>query len=365
MGAQTAVNTDTFIADVMSTLMHGMNMWIDEQKRLNDVKMALYMNLNNKTILASNAAEQLPAEYVDDTFIIIERFLRYMEIEEHTESTIVNYRGEIRNFFLFARKNYADITKMDVMAYLSQKKKIDGNGDVTLNNKIHVLKSFYSWVMDEDTVEEGGCLGRKPSKNPMSKIKKIKQEKKLKTVLEDEEVEIIRCGCKHLRDRAIVEIFAATGMRVSELIGLNVDDIDVTKKRCIIYGKGRKERPAFFTPRAIVHLKAYLEWRRQLPDACDALIINLRKTNGVYGRMGACSIRKMLDAIVENDPRLEGINLHPHRFRAYLATYMSRHGATVQEIARVLGHSNINTTYECYLLESIDDTQAVHQKCVA
>lgn len=79
--------------------------------------------------------------------------------------------------------------------------------------------------------------------------------------------------------------------------------------------------------------------------------------------MDTCTIRKMLKEIVASDPRLEGLNLHPHRFRAYLATYMARHGASLKDIAAVLGHSNVNTTMECYIVEDPEETQAVHGKC--
>ena len=361
---QTAINTDVFIRQVLNTLVSQMEMW-DELQRQKQVEAALYMHLMNKTILAESEERQLPAEYVDDTPRVVEMFLQCLKLEKRTDGTIENYRGELKCLFRYLRKNYADVTSNDVRAYLAWKQTEHHNKDSTLNNKIHVFQSFYKWLMNEDLLEDGGCLMRKPKKTPMGKVYKIKEEKKVKRVLTDEQVEIIRCDCPHVRDRAIVEILVATGMRISELIGLDVGDIDINKKRCIIYGKGRKERPAFFTPRAIVHLEAYLEWRRSLPDTSEALFINYRKTKGMYGRICACTVRKMLKEIVAGDPRLDGVNLHPHMFRSYLATYMARHRATVQDIARVLGHSNVNTAYECYIIEDVDDTQAVHGKCAA
>lgn len=367
---QTAINTDNFVMTVLDTLMNKMDMWIDEQERLNQVKMALYMNLMNKTILTDpDADRQLPAEYVDDTLIIIERFLLYMGIEQRTESTIESYRREIRNFFRYVQKNYADITKMDVMAYLSHKQLVDNNGNVTLNTKIHILKSFYTWVMNEDTIEDGGCLSRKPKKNPMAKVNKIKEEKKVRTVLTDEQVEIIRCDCKCLRDRAIVEVLIATGMRISELTKLNLDDIDIVGKRCIIYGKGRKERHAFFSDRSLVHLKAYIKNRRRMTECENALFLNDRKSNkdgvALYRRMLNDSVRHMLNTIQSSDPRLEGVRVHPHAFRAYLATYMARHGASIKDIKNILGHANVNTTLECYIVEDMASIQSAHQMYVA
>lgn len=367
---QTTVSTDNFVMTVLDTLMHKMDMWINDQERLNQVKMALYMNLMNKTILTDpETGKQLPAEYVDDTLIIIERFLLYMKIEQRTNGTIESYRGEVRNFFRYVQKNYADITKMDVMAYLSHKQMVDGNSDVTLNTKIHVLKSFYLWIMNEDTIEDGGCLSRKPKKNPMAKVNKIKEEKKVRTVLTDEQVEIIRCDCKCLRDRAIVEVLIATGMRISELTRLNLTDIDVVGKQCVIYGKGRKERYAFFTDRSLVHLKAYIKNRKRMTDCENALFLNDRKSNiggvALYRRMINDSVRHMLNGIQRSDPRLEGVRVHPHAFRAYLATYMARHGASLKDIKNILGHANVNTTLECYIVEDLASIQTAHQRYVA
>lgn len=361
---QTAISTDNFVMTVMETLMSQMDMWA-EQERLNQVKAALYMNLMNKTIFTDGQDTQLPAEYVDDTPRAIEMWTRCLRLERRTENTIDNYRGEIRNLFRYLQKNYADVTTNDLRSYLSWCQLVKHNSDTTINNKYHVMCSFFKWIMSEDTVEDGGCLMRKPKKDPTTKINKVKEEKKVRTLLTDEQAEIIRCDCTSLRDRAIVELLIATGMRISELVGLNLINIDIKEKKCIIYGKGRKERPAFFTARAIVHLKEYLEERRQMTDCEPALFLNTRKVDGIYTRMSDCSIRKMLKDLVASDERLEGLNLHPHMLRRYLATYMARHGASIDEIKRVLGHSNINTTLECYIVEDIRETQAAHQKFAA
>lgn len=357
---QTAINTDNFIMTVMETLMTQMDMWA-EQERLNQVKAALYMNLMDKTILTDDTpGQQLPAEYVDDTPRVIEMWSRCLRLERRTESTINNYRGELSNLFRYLQKNYADVTTNDVRAYLSWCQIARHNNDTTINNKYHAMQSFYKWVMSEDLIEDGGCLTRKPKKNPMSKINKVKTEKKIRTVLTDEQAEIIRCDCANARDRAIVELLIATGMRISELVGLDLDDLDVHAGKCIIYGKGRKERPAFFTPRAVVHLKEYLEERMRIPDSGQALFVNTRRVAGEYTRMSAGGVRQMLKKLAKSDNRLEGLNVHPHMFRAYLATYMARHGAPLKDIQRILGHSNPNVTMECYLIEIVEETQAAH-----
>lgn len=357
---QTAINTDNFVMTVMETLMNQMDMW-SEQERLNQVKAALYMNLMDKTILTDDTpGQQLPAEYIDDTPRTLEMWLRCLRLEKRTENTIDNYRGELINLFRYLQKNYADVTTNDVRAYLSWCQIVRHNSDTTINNKYHALCSFYNWVMAEDLIEDGGCLSRRPKKDPMAKVNKIKTEKKVRTVLSDEQAEIIRCDCGNRRDRAIVELLIATGMRISELVGLNIDSIDVVGKKCTIYGKGRKERPAFFTARAVVHLKEYLEERRQMEDCEPALFVNFRRVGGVHTRLSDDSIRHMLKALVAADARLAGLNLHPHMFRAYLATYMARHGASIKDIQRILGHSNPSVTMECYLIEIVEETQAAH-----
>lgn len=357
------ISTDNFVLDVMDTLAGTMDIWA-EQDKLSQVKNALYLNLMDKRIYKDDGPDRcLPAEYVDDTPRVIETFLRCLRLEKRTERTIEMYRGEINNLFAFVRKHYADVTTNDIRGYLSWRQTAKHNSDTTINNKIHVFQSFYGWVMSEELIEDGGCLSRQPKRNPMLKIHIVKTERKVKTVLTDEQVEIIRCDCDTLRDRAIVEVLIATGMRISELCRLDLDDLDIRHGRCVVYGKGRKERQAFFTPRAQVHLREYLRYRRELMDSDNALFVGLRRSpsTGQYKRITPDAIRRMLKTIVASDPRLDGVNLHPHKFRAYLATYMARHGAAIEDIKEVLGHSNIQTTDECYIIQDVATIQATHQ----
>ena len=296
-----AVSNDILILDLLNALSA-----TTEMARLNEVKAILYMYLGNKKVFEETEEERLPAKYVDDTPKIIDIWIQCLRLERRTERTLENYRGEIRNFFEYVNKHYADVKPNDVRMYLAYRQQVHHNSDVSINNKIHVLYSFYNWVMAEDLIEDGGFLTRRPERNPMRKIRIVKTEQKVKHILTDEELELIRCACKTERDLAIVDMLAGTGMRISELVGLNRNDIDFRNGRCVVYGKGRKERPAYLTGKAIVHLENYLKSRE---DKEEALFINFRKSRvqkgkrgqQLHGRLGADSIRNMLKKICQND----------------------------------------------------------------
>lgn len=350
------VSNDMLIVDVLNSLTDKVSM-----DKINDVKAVLYMHLGTKKIYEDVSSSQLPAGYTDDTPRVIELWLQCLRLERRTENTINNYRLEIRNFFSRVGKNYADVTTNDVRMYLAWRQSVHKNSDTTINNKIHVLYSFYNWIMDEDLIEDGGFLARKPKKNPMSKIKIVKVAKKVKRVLSDEEMELIRCSCKSERDLAIVDMLEGSGMRIGELVALNRSDIDFKRGRCIIYGKGRKERIAYLTGKATVHLENYIGSRT---DDEEPLFINSRKSrvqhdkqeNAVYGRMSADSIRNMLNRSCKAESRLNNAHVHPHAFRAYMATTMNRRGARAEDIQLLLGHSSVDTTIRYYVAR--DDKSA-------
>ena len=357
------VSQDMLIMDIVNSLSNQM-----ELGRLNEVKNILYMHLNNIEMYKDDPELQLPAGYIDDTPATIKLFLECLRLEKRTDSTIQNYQLELTKFFECVRKHYADVTAMDVRSYLAWRQTVLHNADSTVNNKIHTLQSFYKWVMAEDLQEDGGLLSRKPVKNPMAKIKTARPEVKVKTPITEIQMELIRCCCRTERDLALVDVLAGTGMRISELCALNRSDVDIQNGRCVIYGKGRKERPAFFTPKAIVHLENYLASRK---DDHPALFVSKwRKRNEVtgkldYQRITTSSVTTMLKQIPGRDPRIKHLNLHPHCFRYYMATMMYRHGAPAEDIQLILGRANVRTTLEHYILRNTDDAYKAHSRYAA
>lgn len=360
-----AVSNDMLIIDLLNALSA-----TTEMARMNEVKGILYMYLGNKKVFEEAEDEKLPAKYIDDTPKVIDVWIQCLRLERRTERTLENYRGEIMNFFRYVNKHYADVKTNDVRMYLAWRQQAHHNSDTSINNKIHVLYSFYNWIMAEDLIDNGGFLTRRPERNPMAKIHIVKTEQKTKHILSDEELELIRCACSNERDLAIVDLLAGTGMRISELVGLNRNDIDFRNGRCIVYGKGRKERPAYLTGKAIVHIENYL---RSRDDKEEPLFINFRKSrtqrdkNGkqIYGRLSADSIRNMLKKICQGDERLNHVKLHPHMFRAYLATSMVKRGAKVQDVQMILGHSCAETAMKYYIFVEEKSAAAAHEKYAA
>lgn len=324
---------------------------IEQQRRLNDVRDMLYMSMAGYQLVREETAL---STQTDDNAYMVKSFLAALKVEGRTEKTVAMYWGELKNLFLHVNRNYRDIKTNDIRQYLAYCKVERHNSDVTVNNKIHVFSSFFTWLQAEEYI----------TTNPMAKIKIAKVEKKVKKLLTDAQVEMIRCGCTCSRDLAMVEMLVATGMRISEMVGLDRTDIDIMDGRCVVYGKGRKERPVYMTGRAIVHMQEYLDSR---DDDSPILFIgkhrrwNHKTDTMECSRLSADAVRMILKEIVKNDKRLAGLNLHPHMFRRYVATTMYKRGARVEDIRQVLGHSDVNTTL-LYIESDEANTRAAHAK---
>lgn len=180
-------------------------------------------------------------------------FLTAKEVEGCSARTISYYESTLRHMSTAIAKPFTQMESDDLRKYLSDYESERNAGKVTIDNIRRILSSFFSWLEDEDYIV----------KSPVRRIKRVKTAMVTKEVLSDEDLETLRDSCSNLRDLAIVDMLATTGMRVGELVGLDISDINLQERECIVTGKGKKQRPVYFDARAKLHLKAYLDSRTE------------------------------------------------------------------------------------------------------
>ena len=189
----------------------------------------------------------------------------------------------------------------------------------------------------------------------MRRIHKIKTKQAVKEIISDEEIEKLRDKCSCIRDQAIIDLLYSTGIRVGELVNLNISDIDFEARECIVYGKGDKERRVYFDAKAKLHLKEYLRERK---DKNPALFVTL---NSPYERLKISGVELRLRRLGRS------INLnkiHPHKFRRTMATRAIDKGMPIEQVQKILGHSQIDTTMQ-YAIVNQNNVKISHQKFIS
>ena len=171
-------------------------------------------------------------------------FLSAKQIEGCSEKTIDYYRNTISRMLESVNLKIESITTDDLRKYLADYKNQSNASKSTIDNIRRVLSSFFSWLEDEDYI----------LKNPVKRIRKIKTKKVVKEVISDENFEILRDSCSNIRDLAMIELLASTGIRVGELVNLNISDVNFEARECVVFGKGDKERVVYFDARTKMHL---------------------------------------------------------------------------------------------------------------
>lgn len=272
----------------------------------------------------------------------LQMFLDAKKIEGCSERTIQYYRVTVEHMLSCIETEVRKITTEEIRAYLADYQRLNGCSNVTIDNIRRNISSFFSWLEEEDYV----------LKSPMRRIHKIKTKTVVKNVITDEGIEKLRDNCEEIRDLAIIDLLYSTGIRVGELVNLNIDDIDLEGRECVVYGKGDKERKVYFDAKAKVHLKEYIEHRK---DDNKALFVTL---DAPYDRLKISGVEIRLRNLGR---KLQLERIHPHKFRRSMATRAIDKGMPIEQVQKILGHSQIDTTMQ-YAMVNQNNVKTSHQK---
>ena len=275
---------------------------------------------------------------------ILNKFISSKEIEGCSVRTLKYYKDNITKMLDTVNLPINEITTETLRNYLSNYKNNSTAGMVTIDNIRRTLSSFFAWLENEDYI----------IKSPVRRIHKVKAIKKVKETLTDENLEKLRDTCSNVRDLAILELLISTGMRVGELIRLNISDINFQERSCIVLGKGNSEREVYFSAKSKMYIKKYLETRT---DNNEALFVSLIKP---YNRLGISGV----EIAIRNLGKEANINkVHPHKFRRTMATMAIDKGMPIEQVQKLLGHIKIDTTME-YAMVNQNNVKISHRKYV-
>lgn len=312
--------------------------------QLNKLKESLIINFEGVELIEITD-ELKHQEELDENKKMIDSFISSKQVEGCSERTIKYYKEIIEKFTDNLNVSIKQITTEEIRNYLSNYKDNSSCGSITIDNIRRVLSSFFSWLEDEDYI----------IKSPVRRIHKIKTAVVIKDVLTDENLERLRDECENIRDLSLIELLISTGIRVGELVNLNISSLNFEDRSCIVLGKGNKEREVYFDAKTKLHLKEYISKRN---DSNDALFVSMREP---HQRLSISGIELIIRTLGMNS----NINkVHPHKFRRTLATMAIDKGMPVEQVQKLLGHVKIETTMQ-YALVNQSNVKISHRKYIA
>lgn len=297
--------------------------------------LCAHLNLHDKDLNLKKIDEA-------DSASLLDKFLEAKRVEGCSLRTLEFYAATLKKIFRSIDKDLREITTEDLRAYLDSYSASHNVSKITIDNMRRILSSFFNWLEEESYI----------IKSPVKRIHKVKTAKMVKTTFSDEILEKMRDACTTLRDLVIVDLLSSSGIRVGELVKLNIDSIDLNTREFIVFGKGSKERKAYFDARTKLHLEKYLESRI---DNNPALFVSL--TNPVK-RLQISGVEIMLRKLGQS---LNIPKVHPHKFRRTLATIAISKGMPIEQVQHLLGHQNLDTTMQ-YAMVNENNVKQSHQR---
>ena len=296
-------------------------------------------------VMLSTFAEKEPEKKQISNEEYLEMFLDAKTIEGCSERTIQYYRVTIRKMFESVTDIVRRITTEDMRTYLSEYQKLNNCSKVTVDNVRRNISSFFSWLEEENHI----------LKSPMKRIHKIKTNQQVKEIINDEDIEKLRDKCSCKRDLAIIDLLYSTGIRVGELVNLNIQDINFEDRECVVFGKGGKERKVYFDAKAKLHLQAYINSRT---DDNSALFVTL---DAPYNRLKISGVEIRMRQLGRS---IKLTKIHPHKFRRTMATRAIDKGMPIEQVQKILGHSQIDTTMQ-YAMVNQSNVKSSHKRFIS
>lgn len=312
-------------------------------------EMADYLNISQmkklqETLLKHLAENEAKTEEIPNVEYL-KMFIDAKQIEGCSERTLQYYCVTIEHMLGSIETPIRKITTDEIRGYLVDYQKVNNCSKVTVDNVRRNMSSFFSWLEEEDYI----------LKSPMRRIHKIKTKQPVKETITDEMIEKLRDNCTCVRDLAMIDLLYSTGIRVGELVGLNISDIDFEERECIVFGKGDKERRVYFDAKAKLHLQEYIESRT---DDNPALFVTLDAPHARL-KISGVEIR-----VRELGRKLNIDKIHPHKFRRTMATRAIDKGMPIEQVQKILGHSQIDTTMQ-YAIVNQNNVKVSHRRYIA
>lgn len=307
----------------------------EQKEKLKEVLLYTFYNIE---------VTRIKDELVEDTTDYAKMFIAAKRIEGCSERTLNYYETTIKTMVDKLSKKVNSIETEDLRNYLSEYQAKNNCSKVTIDNVRRILSSFFAWLEDEDYI----------MKSPVRRIHKVKATQTVKETYTDEELEEMRDACVEIRDLAMVDFLASTGVRVGELVNLDRVDIDMQERSCVVLGKGGKEREVYFDARTKIHLQNYLNTRT---DNNPALFVSLLRP---YDRLKISGVEIRLR---ELGKRIDIKKIHPHKFRRTMATKAIDKGMPIEQVQVLLGHRKIDTTLQ-YAMVNQNNVRNSHKRFI-
>lgn len=312
-------------------------------------EMAEYLSISQmkklQEVLLKNLQE--PEEVISEStnFDYLDMFIAAKKIEGCSDRTVTYYKSTVEHLLKSIDTPIRKITTDEIRSYLARYQENGGCSKTTVDNIRRNISSFFSWLEEEDYI----------LKSPMKRIHKIKTVQPVKETISDELIEKLRDACLCKRDLAMVDLLYSTGIRVGELVRLNIDDISFEERECVVFGKGDKERRVYFDAKAKLHLQDYLKERK---DNNPALFVTL---DAPYKRLKISGVEIRIRNLGRS---INAEKIHPHKFRRTMATRAIDKGMPIEQVQKILGHSQIDTTMQ-YAMVNQSNVKNAHRKYIA